>query len=232
MAQLPLLATRSWATQPRVVVFRPVQSRSSFCIPHPGRGLGRKELRQLLREGEGEPLLDAIEEALWVGVEALRQTAASGGAELSAKFAVDADYELQYGKLEVFYSGLEGLLGPPSMHVLHGMEREHCTGPDADAVFCTSNGMRTTSRDEFEFVVRPQPGKEYPERADIIGHPELCRQPHPPESFLSVLHLKNAQLEAEGHPVLMKEEQIAGRLYTGPSGRLPTSPAHCAAQQT
>ena len=74
--------------------------------------------------------------------------------------------------------------------------------------------MRTTSRDEFEFVVRPQPGKQYAERPDVRrGH---WRQPLPPTAFEEVMQLKNAALRAAGHPVMMLEEQIAGRLYTGP----------------
>ena len=104
---------------------------------------------------------------VWHGVQALHAQRAATGAELSAKFAAEADFELAYGTLEVFFQGLEGMLGPPSMHVMEGMEREHCASADSDATFTTSNGMKTTSRDEYEFVVRPLPGKGYPERRDL-----------------------------------------------------------------
>ena len=125
-------------------------------------------------------------------------------------------HALQYGRLEVFFSGLEGLLGPPSMRVLEGIEREFCAAADAAEVFTTSNGMTTTSETEFEFVVAPQPGKAYPERADVAHKPQHRRKPLPPSEFAEALALRNRALAAEGHPELMVEEQIAGRLYTGP----------------
>ena len=179
------------------------------------KGLSREQLRQLLRS-DGEAVLDRIEERLWAGLGKLQGAAAASGAELSAKFATDADYMLEYGNLGVFYSGLEHLLGAPSMNPLEGMEREHCRDDDADEPFATSNGMTTTSREEFEFVVRPQLGKAYPDRADVMLNPKLRRKPLPPEAFDEVRRQKNALLRAAGHSELMREEQIAGRLYTGP----------------
>ena len=81
---------------------------------------------------------DKLEEALWQGVGELRQATAATGTDLSAKFAAEADFELAYGSVEVFFSGVEGLLGPPSMHVMEGMEREHCSCADSDTTFSTS----------------------------------------------------------------------------------------------
>ena len=179
------------------------------------KGLSREQLRLLLRANDAA-LLDVIEAKLWEGLAQLHGAAAASGAELSAKFATDADYMLEYGSLDVFYSGLEQLLGAPSMVPLDGMEREHCAEDDSDEPFTTSNGMTTTSRDEFEFVVRPQPGKNYPERRDLQLKPKLRRQPLPPEALDEVRRIKNKQLRAAGHSELMVEEQIAGRLYTGP----------------
>ena len=135
---------------------------------------------------------------------------------LSPRRSSPLAHALQYGRLEVFFSGLEGLLGPPSMRVLEGIEREFCAAADAAEVFTTSNGMTTTSETEFEFVVAPQPGKAYPERADVAHKPQHRRKPLPPSEFAEALALRNRALAAEGHPELMVEEQIAGRLYTGP----------------
>ena len=135
---------------------------------------------------------------------------------LSPRLSSPLAHALQYGRLEVFFSGLEGLLGPPSMRVLEGIEREFCAAADAAEVFTTSNGMTTTSETEFEFVVAPQPGKAYPERADVAHKPQHRRKPLPPSEFAEALALRNRALAAEGHPELMVEEQIAGRLYTGP----------------
>ena len=167
-------------------------------------------------EGRGVTLLDRIEEALWAGLEELHGAAAATATELSAKFAAEAEYMLEYGSLDAFYRGLEGMLGPPSMVPLDGMEREHTAEADAAVPFTTSNGLTTTSRVEFEFVARPQLGVAYPERLDVRLRPELCRRPQPPEAFAEVLRAKNTLLRAAGHSELMVEEQIAGRLYTGP----------------
>ena len=179
------------------------------------KGLSREQLRQLLRADDAA-VLDVVEERLWAGLAQLQGAAVAGGAELSAKFATDADYMLEYGSLDVFYSGLEQLLGAPSMVPLDGMEREHCARDDSDEPFTTSNGMTTTSRQEFEFVVTPQPGKAYPERRDLQLKPKLRRQPLPPAALDEMRRAKNKQLRAAGHSELMVEEQIAGRLYTGP----------------
>ena len=59
------------------------------------------------------------------------------------------------------------------------MEREHTARPDSDLLFDTSNGVRTTSRDEYEFVTSPQKGKAYlvqAERAALRGTPAKCRR--------------------------------------------------------
>ena len=177
------------------------------------KGLTRAMLHQLLHDGT---LLSDIEEAVWNGIEQLTRSAASSGAELSTKFAVDANFTLAYGSLSTFFGGLEAILGAPSMQVLHGMEREHCGMDDADVWFKTSNGMHTTSRVEFEFVTRPVEGKKYPERSDLIAWTPHHRKPLPPEAFAQTLAKKNAKLVKLGHPGLMQEELIAGRIYTGP----------------
>ena len=66
--------------------------------------LGRDDLHHLLHQSG---LLDTLEEVLWNSVEELDQEGAATGAELAARFAVDADYGLQYGTLDVFFKGLE-----------------------------------------------------------------------------------------------------------------------------
>ena len=65
--------------------------------------------------------------------------------------------------------------------------------------------------------MNPNKGKAYPEREDMRSQPQHCRRPLPPEAFAERLAERNSKLRALGHPELMLEEQIAGRLYTGPS---------------
>ena len=141
----------------------------------------------------------------------LRQQVASSGTELCAKFAADANFVLEYGSVGDFYSGLEGLLGPPAVRVLEGIEFEHCGLHDADLFFTTSNGMHTTSRDEFEFVVRPQLGKAYPERRDVYQRPGLARRPLPPEAFASVRE-QILKPSATGAVIARAARQWGGRM--------------------
>ena len=178
------------------------------------KGLTRDDLHELL---QGEDVLDLIEERLWGGVVELGETPAAGGQDLSAKFASEASYMLEFGSVDTYYSGLEALLGPPAMDPADAMRREFCEGPDADNIFTTSNGITTTSRAEYEFVAQPVEGKAYPERKELIGKPELRRKPLHPDHFKEQLARKNAELIAAFHSPLIEEEQIAGRLYTGPA---------------
>ena len=181
------------------------------------KGLTRDDLHRLLQGEDAPALLDMIEELLWDGVAELQETPAAGGQDLSAKFASEAAYMLEFGSVDTYYSGLEALLGPPAMDPADAMRREFCEGADADNVFTTSNGITTTSREEYEFVAHPVEGKAYPERKELIGRPELRRRPLRPDHFKEQLERKNAELVAGLHSPLIEEETVAGRLYTGPA---------------
>ena len=97
---------------------------------------------------------------------------------------------MSYGSLELFYGGLEGLIGPPILtegRILTTMEREHCSEADAEVPFTSSNGMQTISSTEWEFVDRPDLTIAYAERGGDFrtSHPEWCgavrsNPPHPP----------------------------------------------------
>ena len=67
------------------------------------------------------------------------------------------------------------------------MSNEH-HDPRDDGPFESANGVLTTSPDEWEFALRPQPGRVYAERYDHKEdesvklrnqRPEHCRQPLP-----------------------------------------------------
>ena len=53
------------------------------------------------------------------------------GDSVQDKFSQDTKGMLTYGSLSTFYSGLEGLLGPPNPKVEDGIEREHTSSPDS-----------------------------------------------------------------------------------------------------
>ena len=182
--------------------------------------LTREQLEAQLRSAE----LAGMTETVWAAIEELRERKAATGAALSAKFAQDneASFEMNFGSLDTFFGGLEGLIGTPTMidaSLLKAMAAEHCGKGDCDMPFNTSNGMEdVTSKEEWEFVVEPDAGKEYKERGGGFReeHREWCRR----AILLSVYEEKmeevNAMLLSKKHTPMVKEELVGGRLYTGP----------------
>ncbi|EOD32716.1 hypothetical protein EMIHUDRAFT_230507 [Emiliania huxleyi CCMP1516] len=189
-------------------------------------------LADLQEKLEAVKLSEAIAETLWSAIEKLRDQRAATGAALNAKFAAEGDtFEMGFGGVEQFYGGvlhasLEKIIGPPLMvegSLLKAMETEHCTLKDADEPFDTSNGIEgATSKLEWEFVVAPvieDQDSPYAERGGDFrtAHREWCRKPEP----LLVYEKKmademNPRLVEAGQAPLIKEELVAGRLYTGP----------------
>lgn len=135
------------------------------------------------------------------------------------------------GSLDVFFGGLESLLGPPQVvkdpedpnhapTIRKSMENEHTACKDSKITFTSSNGVTTDSAIEWEFAYRPEKGfGEYPER-ERLEKEEYRRKPKPLAEFLEEGGLleteANARLRAEGHSEVILEELLAGRLYTGP----------------
>ena len=68
--------------------------------------LSRDELELRLMEAR----LDGLAETIWSAIEHLRQQQASTGEKLSEKFASEGGtFQMAFGSLSLFYSGLEGL---------------------------------------------------------------------------------------------------------------------------
>ena len=175
--------------------------------------LTKTDIERLL---SAEGVLAAVVQRAIDGVIELKRQRAATGAQLSSKFATESKFTLQTGSLDYFYRGLEGLLGPPSTDVFKGMEREHTDRPDSHLLFDTSNGVRTTSRDEYEFVVRPVRGKIYPERASLLGMHQKRRRPLSVDEVWEAVAPRNAALRQLREAELLREEAVAGRLYSGP----------------
>ena len=98
------------------------------------------------------------------------------------------------------------------------MENEHTCMKDAALEFTSSNGCTTTSQIEWEFAyTASRSADEYPERKGLP--PEHRRVPVPLSEFMvedgKVEREANAKLREGGHSLLILEEVLAGRLYTG-----------------
>ena len=64
---------------------------------------------------------------------------------------------LIYGTPDVFFSGLDGFIGPPNPNLEKTVEKEHCNEEDAGIEFVVPNyKTRTTSRIEYWFVANAE----------------------------------------------------------------------------
>ena len=69
------------------------------------------------------------------------------------KFSQETRGILEYGNLNVFFGGLEAIVGSPSPNIRKMMADEHTDLGDSAREFTTSNyGLRTTSATEWAFV--------------------------------------------------------------------------------
>ena len=186
---------------------------------------------------------------IWAGAKALVQSHAATGRELQSKFVQDvADskggFEMAYGDLATFFTGLEGLIGSPSPRVHDRMRDEHCHSVDSTVEFTSSSyGIASSSTVEWYFVADPTGEKRIVEdnyeirkgtAKDYLFHEVLQisawpKEPNtPPEKQRTPTVLKafkmdeiNAQLAASGdQSPMIEEELIGGRLYTGPLVRV------------
>jgi hypothetical protein len=148
-------------------------------------------------------------------------------AELHNKFAQDeSTFKLQYGDLSTFFGGLESKIGSPEPRVFEAMEREHTDQKDSETTFITSN---YTPKQEWWFVATPARQdivwpKEGRVRAGHARAPLLLKDDSPGADSL---HRRleqgaesiNNRLKRRGEPIMLLEEALGGRLYTGPMAR-------------
>ena len=92
---------------------------------------------------------------------------------------------------------------------------------DSPLTFSSSNGCESTALVEWEFAytAKRELG-QYPERKELTDKPEMWRRPVPIAAFMEeggrVETEANSRLREGGHSLLILEEVLAGRLYTGP----------------
>ena len=185
------------------------------------RVLSKEDVKERL---SAPAVLEQLIDAVASGVEELKTAAAATGAALNTKFHMEGNqFEMAFGSLDLFFGGLEGIIGPPQM--VHGslrtaMEFDHCQAKDSRKPFEASNGLKSTSADEWELVTAPDLDKTYPERRAFrtpTGEelfPDKCRRPQSLRMMEELMEQQNERLEAGGHGKIIMEEVIAGRLCT------------------
>ena len=155
----------------------------------------------------------------------LRNQAAATGAELNDKFRHEqGTFELAFGSLDTFYGGLEAMLGPPLLvkdspkakpSLQTAMKQEHTACADSSLEFTSTNGVTTTSAIEWEVVVAPKPGQDYPDRAGFDPTDSRRRALHlvPIEELEKEMQKRNLELKAINQTLMVVEELLAARLY-------------------
>ena len=105
---------------------------------------------ELFAKLRASAFLDALEKGISAGIDTLVEQAAPTAADLASKFADEASFELQQGDMGVFYSGLEGVAGTPTMRnggFFDQLKHEHCSSTDSELPYATpqTKGVRTQS---------------------------------------------------------------------------------------
>ena len=172
-------------------------------------------------------LLDDLADVVCAAVASELTGVETSAEALSKKFS-ETTFTLCFGGLDTYSAGLEGRIGPPNPNLRATMAREHCESFDSNLFFLTSNyGLKTTAEIEWWYVTDPHRGLEelqltaWPSEslAEIDASHARGRnapQGRPLADFHPELHRVNGELAGLGEPVLLEEELIGGRLYTGP----------------
>lgn len=143
------------------------------------------------------------------------------------KFLQDGGIQYRFGNLNVFFGGLESLIGPPEAKALQAMEREHTAAADSRDVFTTPDyGVSTTPQVEWWFVAEPERELEWPVETRSLDESTPSsskrRKPLPLVDIDALLSKKNVELAKLGcQELLLWEEVIGARLYTGPMCECP-----------
>ena len=142
------------------------------------RGLDRAVLDGLLRT---EGLIEAIGDVVWQGIEKLKTAGATTVGDIHSKF--EGAIEATMKGLDVFFGGLEGVIGGPNPNLHQAMADEHLQGSESTQEFTTSNyGVTTTSEIEWRYVVEGKSGlnllgrSSWPEES-VEKLPDRNRQP-------------------------------------------------------
>ena len=176
---------------------------------------GRDNLESLLLNSV---VLEQLVDIVWKEVQLLQR--AGDSSDIASKFS--GAIELSYSGLDTFFDGLEGVLGAPSPKIHESMAAEHLDRADSQNTFVTDNyGVATTSTIEWLFVTADGDLADWPaESVDKLPDRTLCRKPIPLADMQREAEVRNEQLRRSGHTMLIAEEVIAARLYSGPAPRI------------
>ena len=120
------------------------------------------------------------------------------------------------------------MIGPPLLFngkLDESMKQEHTARDDSSLEFTSSNGVTTTSATEWEVAIAPVTARAYPDRVSFAAKDRRRRMPQAIEELLPVMEERNKRLLANKQSVMVRDELIAAKLYTGPMcGACPRPP--------
>jgi len=209
------------------------------------RALGRKGSVSLVKKLlEAQDTLTKLATHIMESAQKIATADAATGEELNDKFAAGGGFVMSYGGRSDYFNGLEPRVGAPKPRLLEAMAQEHCDSADSHVEWTTGNyGITSTAFKEFCCVAwevideMKSPDKEsYPKewrdaaekmvRFKDNNRPdswpiETINTKHPrsterTKDFLMQAVKKNQLLEDMDEKVLLIEEVLALRLYTGP----------------
>ena len=111
------------------------------------------------------------------------------------------------------------MIGPPLLFngkLDESMKHEHTACDDSSLEFTSSNGVTTTSATEWEVAIAPQAGRAYPDRVNFAADDPRRRVPQAIEELVPAMEERNKRLLANKQSVMVMDELIAAKLYTGP----------------
>lgn len=126
------------------------------------------------------------------------------------------------------------MIGSPDPAINEAMQREHTDSADSTDEFVTTNyKVRTTPKTEWRFVANPELlNGEWPKEDrtldEFVRTPERMRSTMPSREVEAKLKSVNEQLRAIGADLLLLEEALGARLYTGPMCVRLLKSSHCA----
>ena len=120
------------------------------------RRIDEDAVRRLICGDTRHPLHAALATRIWMELNKLRAKHSATSSEMQKFVADGASFTMEYDSLDKFFSGLEGVIGPPSPNVSRAIEDEHTARADSHIPFTTKNyGITTTSATEWRFVAAP-----------------------------------------------------------------------------
>merc|ERR1740121_1835892 len=148
-----------------------------------------------------------MEDKIWIELQVLKDASVASAEDWSGKFARDIIFTMALGGLNVFYGGLEALIGSPSARVIEAMVHEHSEEKDSSTQLTTANyGVTTTPKTEWLFAASPGGGPnqvslhQWPREQNLLDSANIakCRRVRTSaELDLIMEDLNTPQLEAE-----------------------------------